>query len=208
MEDLLDLYAQPFDPLRPRIGFDEQPYQLLDDAHPSLPMTPGQLVREDYEYVRQGTCNLFLLVEPFAGWRHVQVTARRTTHDFARCLGELADFYFPDAEVIRVILDNLNTHQPEALYDLLPPAEARRILRKLEFHWTPKHGSWLNVAEIELSALTRQCLSRRIGQVSLLQSEIVSWESERNRERVRVDWRFTTPDARLKLQRLYPQISN
>ena len=207
MEDVLDLYEEPDDPTRPRVCFDERPCQLLEDVQQPLPPKPGQLAREDYEYRRKGVCNLFVYVEPFTGWRHVEATERRTKKDFARCMQRLVDEFLPEAEVIRVVLDNLSTHKPSALYEVLPPEQARRILRKLEFHYTPKHASWLNIAEVEISVLARQCLRRRIGDIDTLQREVDAWQQPRNRANKDVDWRFTTGDARIKLKQLYPKLS-
>lgn len=209
MEDVLDLYAEPNDPLRPRVCFDECPYQLIRETRQPLPAKPGQAVRYDYEYERGGTCNLFLFLEPNVGWRHVKITDRRTKHDFAQCMKELVDEHFPEAEVIRVVLDNLNTHTPAALHEAFEPAEARRLVRKLEFHYTPKHGSWRrwvqrNMAEIELSVLSKQCLDRRIPDQPTLRAEVAAWEAPRNDQHATINWRFTTPDARDKLKRVYP----
>jgi hypothetical protein len=204
MEDVLDLYAEPPDPKRPRVCVDERPYQLVSETRASLPAAPKRPERFDYEYRREGTCNLFLLARPEASWRHVDVTERRTGRDFAEQLRRLVDVHFPEAEVIRVVLDNLNTHTPAVLYEAFPPAEARRLARKLEFHPTPKHGSWLNMAEVELGVLLRQCLDRRIPDIGTLRREIAAWEGRRNTERATIDWRFTTTDARIKLHRLYP----
>ncbi len=204
MEDVLDLYAEPFDPARPQVCFDECPYQLVGDVRQSVPMEPGQPERVDYEYERKGTCNLFMLIQPLAGWRQVDMTDRRTKKDFAHQMKALVDDHFPDAAVIRVVLDNLNTHTPGALYDAFPADEARRIARKLEFRPTPKHGSWLNMAEIELAVLMRQCLDRRIGDAATVREEITAWEAKRNADRTMIHWQFTTPDARVKLKRLYP----
>ena len=204
MEDVLDLYEQPRDPRRPTVCFDELPYQLLGEVQPPLPARPGRPGRYDYEYERRGTANLFLCFEPKRGWRHVDVTERRTKGDFARQMRALVDRHYPEATVIRVVLDNLNTHTGGALYEVFEPAEARRILRKLEFHSTPKHGSWLNQAEIELSALSGQCLDRRIPDDATLRAEVAAWERERNRAGARVEWRFTTALARGKLDHLYP----
>jgi hypothetical protein len=201
MEDVLDLY---FDPGRPQVCFDERPYQLVAEARLPLPAHPGQPERYDYEYQRKGTCNLFAFFQPLAGWRHVKVTDRRTKQDFAPCMKELVDVYFPEAQVIRVVLDNLNTHTPAALYETFEPEEARRILRKLEFHPTPKHGSWLKMVEIELSVLASQCLDRRIPEVGTLEREVAAWEKERNDQGATVHWRFAVADARLKLSRFYP----
>ena len=204
MEDVLDLYAEPDDPRHPRVCFDECPYQLISDVRVRLPLQPGRPERYDYEYKREGTCNLFMFVQPHVGWRHVKVTDRRTAQDFAHCMKDLVDLHFPDAAVIRVVLDNLNTHTPAALYETFAAAEARRIARKLEFHHTPKHGSWLNMAEIELSVLSSQCLNRRLPDRQILACEVVAWEAQRNSDRVTINWRFTAPDARVKLKRLYP----
>jgi hypothetical protein len=204
MEALLDLYAEPYDPARPVVGFDETSKQLVAETRTPLPMAPGRPERVDYEYERNGTANLFLLCQPLRGWRHVDVTERRTKDDFARQMRDLVDRHFPDATVIRVVLDNLNTHTPAALYEAFPPAEARRVLRKLEFHYTPVHGSWLNMAEIEFSLLSRQCLGRRIPDRDILATEVAGWEAARNEQRATVRWQFTVDDARTKLHRLYP----
>ncbi len=204
MEDVLTLYAEPRDPSRPVVGFDELPYQLVDDARPPLPRQPRLPVRADYECVRRGTCNLFGCVEPHAGWRKIVVTDRRTKRDFAAMMRTLVDEWYPEATVVRVVLDNLNTHTGAALYEAFAPAEARRILARLEFHYTPKHGSWLNQMEIEWSVLTRQCVGRRIGDTETLAREVAAWQAARNAARVRVDWRFGVDEARTKLARLYP----
>jgi hypothetical protein len=204
MEDVLDLYEEEPDPERPKVCFDEQPYQMLSEVREPLPTAPGQPLRYDYQYQREGTCNLFLFFCPDTGWREVKVTAQRTAVDFAHCMKDLVDVHFPEALVIRVILDNLNTHTPAALYEAFAPEEARRILRKLEFHFTPKHGSWLNMAEIELSALTRQCLHRRLPNQERVACESAAWVKDRNAQGTTVQWRFTTTQARDKLQRLYP----
>jgi DDE superfamily endonuclease len=207
MEDVLDLYAEDFDPLRPVVCFDELPYQLVAETRLPLPMQPGKPIRYDYEYRRNGTCNLFMFFQPLADWRHVEVTEQRTKRDFAHQMKDLVDIHFPEVEVIRVVLDNLNTHSPAALYEVFEPQEARRIVRKLEFHYTPKHGSWLNMAEIEISVLDRQCLDRRLAEVCMVRSEVVAWETLRNDQRATVDWRFTTTKARSKLEFLYPSKS-
>jgi DDE superfamily endonuclease len=204
MEDLLDLYAEPFDPTRPIVGFDESSKQLVAETRIPLPMEPGHPERFDTEYARNGTANLFLFVQPRGGWRHVEVTERRTKDDFAHQMQTLVDRHFPDATVIRIVLDNLNTHTPAALYETFPAAEARRILRKLEFHYTPVHGSWLNMAELEFSMLSRQCLGRRIPDRDTLSTEIAAWETARNEQRATITWQFTVEDARRKLHRLYP----
>lgn len=205
MEDVLDLYAQPYDPRRPVVCFDERPCQLLMDVREPLPMKPGRPRREDNEYKRQGSCNLFLLFQPLAAWRKAVVTERRTSEEFAYQMKALVDEFFPQAEVIRVVLDNLNIHTPAALYQAFPAEEARRIARKLEFHYTPKHGSWLNMVEIEFSILVRQCLNRRLPDMESMRREVEAWEKERNDAKATVEWRFTTADARTKLQRLYPK---
>lgn len=204
MEDVLDLYAEPYDPTRPQVCLDECPYQLLSDVQPPLPVAPGQPVRVDYEYEREGTCNLFMFFEPHRGWRHVKVTDRRTAQDFAACLRDLVDTHYPDAALIRLVTDNLNTHSPAALYATFPAEEARRIARKLEWHYTPKHGSWLDMAEVELAILARQCLDRRIPDRETLEREVAAWEARRNVCQATVDWQFTTDTARDKLKRLYP----
>jgi hypothetical protein len=204
MEDLLDLYAEPFDPTRPVVGFDESSKQLVAETRMPLPLEPGHPERFDTEYVRNGTANLFLFVQPRGGWRHVEVTARRTKDDFAHQMQALVDRHFPDATVIRIVLDNLNTHTPAALYETFAAEEARRILRKLEFHYTPVHGSWLNMAELEFSMLSRQCLGRRIPDRDTLSTEVAAWEAARNGQCATITWQFTVEDARRKLHRLYP----
>ena len=207
MEDVLDLYAEPLQEKRPVVCFDERPCQLLGDVYAPLPVQPGQARREDYEYKRHGTANLFMMCQPLAGWRAVKVTEHRKKGDFAECMRELVDIYFPDAEVIRVVLDNLNIHSPSSLYEAFTPQEARRILRKLEFHFTPKHGSWLNMAEIELAILSRQCLKQRIPDQHKLADETLSWTARRNKEQAKIIWCFDVGQARTKLMRLYPDIS-
>jgi hypothetical protein len=204
MEDVLALYHEPYDPLYPMVCFDETSKQLIKETRIPLPTGPGQVQRYDYEYERNGVRNLFLFFEPLASRRHVKVTPRRTKKDWAWCMKQLADEFYPDAVCIRVVLDNLNTHNPAALYEVFEPAEARRLLDRLEFHYTPKHGSWLNMAEIEFSVLTRQCLDRRIPDATVLCQEVDAWESERNTNATQVNWRFTTENARIKLKRLYP----
>jgi DDE superfamily endonuclease len=208
MEDVLDLYAEPYDARRPVVGFDETSKQLIAETRVPLPAKAGQPTRYDYEYSRHGTRNLLLCCEPLRGYRHVAVTEQRTMQDFARQVKWLVDEGYPEADVIRVVLDNLNTHKPASLYETFAPAEARRILRKLEFHHTPKHGSWLNIAEIELSVFSRQCLDRRIGDEATLKREIMKLEEERNAVSAKIEWRFTTEDARQKLHRLYPSTSD
>ena len=207
MEDVRDVYARPCDPERPQVCFDEKSVQLIAETRHPLPLKPGQVERFDYEYQRNGTCNLFMYFQPLAGWRHVQVTERRTKVDFAHCMRYLVDECFPEAKVVAVVLDNLNTHSPAALYEAYEPAEAKRILDRLEFHYTPKHGSWLNMVEIELSVLSEQCLDERMPDEDSLRREIAAWESPRNERRATVHWRLSTSDARHRLKRLYPNVS-
>lgn len=204
MEDVLDLYAEPFQPWRPVVCFDERPVQLLSDTHDPLPMQAGRTRRYDYEYKREGTANLFVMCQPLAGWREVKATQQRKKVDFARCMQELVDVHFPYAEVIRVVLDNLNIHSPAALYDAFTPEQAWRILRKLEFHYTPKHGSWLNMAEIEILILSRQCLKRRVASLTQLADVSRTWTDARNTQQARIHWCFDVTQARTKLARLYP----
>ncbi len=204
MEDVLDLYAEPYDPQRPVVCFDESSTQLLADSRPSLPAAPGRPRREDYEYVRGGTRNLFLTCEPRAGWRHVAITRQRTMQDFALQMRWLVDQAYPDVPVVRVVLDNLNTHRTASLYEAFPPAEARRIAQRLEFHYTPKHGSWLNMAEMEFSVLARACLRGRNPDQDSLERAVNANVSERNAVASPINWRFTTRKARTKLRRLYP----
>lgn len=204
MEDVLDLYAEPYDPHFPVVCFDERPYQLVGETRQPLPVAPGQPQRYDYEYVRQGTCNLFTYLQPRVGWRHVVVTERRTKLDFAHRMQELSEVHFPHAERIRVVIDNLNIHTPAAFYEAFEPGAARRLVQRLEFHYTPKHGSWLNMVESELAVLSRQCLDRRIPESERLCSEIAAWEAERNARQAMVNWQFKTTDARIKLKRIYP----
>lgn len=204
MEDVLDVYARPPDPARPLVCFDEGSKELHGEVRDPLPMIPGHPLRYDTEYERQGTANLFLWCAPLLGQRGVTVTDRRTRVDFARAIRDLVDVQFPQAERIVLVLDNLNTHDPASLYLAYPPAEAKRLWDKLEIHPTPKHGSWLNVAEIELSVLGRQCLDRRIADRTTLAHEVAAWVAARNAEAVTVNWQFTTEDARTKLKHLYP----
>ena len=206
MEDVLDVYAEPYDPTRPKVNFDETSKQRLKETRQPLPAQPGKPQRCDYEYERNGTRNLFLFVEPQSGERHVHVTEQRTKVDFAHEMQWLVDICSPAAEVIRVVLDKLNTHTIASLYEAFEPAEARRIARKLELHYTPKHGSWLNMAAIELSVLQQQCLDRRIPDADTLKREIAAWERQRNAEQATIDWRFSITDARKKLARLYPSL--
>ena len=204
MEDVLEVYTRPADPRRPLVCLDETSKQLLRDARAPLPPAPGQPQRVDYEYEREGVVNLFLACAPLAGQRWVTVTARRTRVDWAHLIKELVDVRYPDAERVVLVQDNLNTHTPASLYEAFPPAEAQRLSEKLELHYTPKHGSWLNIAEIELSVLSRQCLARRVPDAATLVAEVAAWQARRNAHGSAVDWRFTTADARIKLKRLYP----
>jgi len=206
MEDVLDLYAEPDDPRYPQVCFDESPVQLTSETRCPLPARPGQPEGYDCEYKREGTANLFLFVQPLQGWRQVNVTKQRTKQDFARQMRLLVDGYFPTAERIRLVVDNLNTHTPAALYETFTPDEARRITRKLEFHYTPKHGSWLNMAECELAVLATQCLDRRMPNISTLRTEIAAWQIQRNQHQAKINWQFGTDLARVKLKRLYPPV--
>jgi len=206
MEDVLDLYAEAYDARRPQVCFDERPVQLLADVYASVSARPGHVRRYDYEYERGGTANLFVMCQPLAGWRVVRATDQRKKTDFAQCMKEWVDVHFPDAEVICVVLDNLNTHTPAALYDTFPPTEARRILCKLEFHYTPTHGSWLNMAEIEISILSRQCLKQRIATTEHLHKISEQWTHQRNAQKAMINWCFDVTKARTKLLRLYPSL--
>jgi hypothetical protein len=206
MEDVLDVYERPFDPARPVVCLDEASRQLLGEVRPPQPPAPGRPARHDPEYARGGVANLFLATEPLRGWRTVLVSDRRTRLDFARCVQELVDVHYPTAGKIVLVLDQLNTHTPASLYAAFPPAEAKRLADRLEFHHTPKHGSWLNMAEIELSVLERQCLRRRIEDRAALEREAAAWTARRNAAVATIDWQFTTADARTKLRRLYPAI--
>jgi transposase len=204
MEDVLDLYAEPPDPKRPVVCFDESPVQLIGETRQPIPAAPGQLERYDYEYKRNGTANLFVIVDAHRSWRKVKVTDSRAAVDFAACMRELSDVHFPEAERIRVVLDNLSTHSAGALYQAFPACEARRILRRLEFHYTPKHASWLNMVEIEIGVLRSQCLDRRIATKARLVSEVAAWERQRNASGASIQWMFTTDKARTKMGRAYP----
>jgi hypothetical protein len=208
MEDVLDVYHRPYDEKRPQVCLDETSKQLIGESVQPIPAEPGQPERFDYEYVRNGTANLFMISEPLAGWRHVMVTERRTAVDFAEVLRWLAEDVYPEAEKVVLVMDNLNTHKLASLYEAFPPEQARRLVERFEVHYTPKHGSWLNVAEIELSALSRQCLDRRIESTEELWKELEPWEEYRNEQQIGVNWRFTTADARIKLKRLYPTVQN
>ena len=204
MEDVLDLYAEPYDPKRPVVCFDETSKQLVSEKRSPIPAKAGRQERFDYEYQRNGTRNLFMTCEPLAGWRHVAVTGHRTMEDFADQMRWLVDEAYPEVGVVRVVLDNLNTHRAASLYETFEPKEARRVIQRLEFHYTPKHGSWLNMAEIEFSVFSNQCLNRRIEDEEALKREIAALETERNQAGATIEWRFTTTDARHKLRRIYP----
>lgn len=206
MEDVLELYAEPYDPTRPRVCLDEVPVQLVSETRTPQPVAPGQPARIDYEYKREGTCNLFVFCQPEVGYRHVTVTDRRTAQDFAHQLKALVDEYYPDADIIRLVTDNLNIHTPASLYETFVPEEARRIAAKLEWHYTPKHASWLNQVEIEIGVLSRQCLHRRIPTKATLQQEVAAWEAQRNAAKATIEWRFTSDKARTKLSRVYPDL--
>jgi hypothetical protein len=206
MEDVLGVYTRPYDPRFPQVCLDETSKQLLRETRAPLPIEPGQPERVDYEYERAGVLNLFMVCEPLMGQRWVTVTERRTKLDWAQQIKELVDVRYPAAERIVLVMDNLNTHSPASLYEAFPPAEAKRLVDKLEIHHTPKHGSWLNMAEIELSVLARQCLDRRVPDVDTLKAEVTAWQGRRNASDAAIDWRFTTADARIKLKRLYPSV--
>lgn len=206
MEDVLEVYTQPYDPKRPQVCMDETNKQLLSEVREPLPSQPGQVQRVDYEYQREGVADLFMFFEPLVGKRFVQVTDQRTRKDWAHAMKTLADEIYPQAEKIVIVMDNLNTHSPVSFYQTFEPEEALRLSNRFEFHYTPKHGSWLNMAEIELGVLTRQCLNRRIPDKATLEREVNAWQNDRNAKVVKVDWRFTTADARIKLKHLYPEI--
>jgi len=206
MEDVLEVYQRPYNPKRPQVCLDEASKQLIAETRLPVAAAPGRASRVDYEYVRNGTVNLFMMFEPLAGRRHVRMTDRRTKKDFAEAIKELSDERYPDAEKIVLVMDNLNTHSPASLYEAFEPSEARRLAEKLEVHYTPKHGSWLDMAEIELGIMNRQCLNRRLNDAVTLRREVAAWENDRNQRSTKVNWRFTTADARVKLRRLYPSI--
>jgi hypothetical protein len=210
MEDVLGVYQRPYDPVHPQVCMDEISVQLLSDVpgREPLPVISGHCAKEDYEYVREGVANIFMAFEPLAGRRHVSVTERRTKVDWALWVRELVDVHYPDAECVVLAMDNLNVHSPASLYEAFEPHEAKRIADKLEIHYTPKHGSWLNMAEIELSVLRGQCLDRRLPDIPTVAYEVGAWESDRNERHSTVDWRFTTDDARIKLKHLYPVIDD
>ena len=208
MEDVLEVYKRPHDPERPVVCLDETSKQLVAETRQPVPAAPGRPERIDYEYERNGTANLFMVTEPLVGQRYVTVTERRTAVDFAMVIRDLVDCAYADAEQIVLVMDNLNTHKLASLYEAFTPAEARRLAERLEIHYTPKHGSWLNIAEIELGILNRQCLDRRLGSVEVLKKEVRAWQRSRNNTCGTVDWQFTTKDARIKLKRLYPSIKD
>lgn len=207
MEDVLDVYELPYNPERPVVCMDEKPYQLLGDARKPLPMRPGDNQKTDSEYVRNGTCSIFAFVEPLGGTHHVSVREQRTAFDWAEEIKYLVDVMYPDAEKVILVMDNLNTHKTASLYKRYPADEARRIIKRLEIHYTPKHGSWLDIAEIELNVMTRQCLSRTIENIASLREELAAWEVERNTVAAKVNWQFRTADARVKLSSLYPMFT-
>lgn len=204
MEDVLAVYARPYDPRWPVVCMDEKPYQLLGHAREPIPAEPGRDRREDSEYVRHGTCSIFCWVEPLRGWRHVDAQSHRTRLDWAHQVERLLTVDYPDAETVVLVMDNLNTHTTGSLYEAFPPERAFRLAQRLEIHHTPKHGSWLNIAEIELSALSRQCLDRRVDDLAVLNTELVAWQQATNADQRQVNWHFTTADARVKLRHLYP----
>ena len=208
MEDVLQVYQRPYDPRFPVVCLDEASKQLIGEIAPADPVAPGKAARVDYEYERKGTCNLFMMCEPLRGWRHVKVTQRRTRKDWAFCIKELLDTHYPDAEKVVLVEDNLNTHSGASLYEAFPPEEARRLLNRLECHSTPKHGSWLDMAETELSILHRQCLDRRIDNAEEVAQQVAAWETDRNARQCRIHWTFTIATARVKLHQLYPPIEN
>ena len=206
MEDVLEVYTRPHDPARPLVCLDETSKQLVAETRTPIPMQPGQPARYDYEYERNGTASLFMLFAPVEGWRHVKVTERRTALDYAHVLKELSDVHFPKAEKIVLVQDNLNTHTPASLYEAFHPEEARRLVERFEWHYTPKHGSWLNMAESELAVLSGQCLDRRIPGRTALEREVAAWLDRRNTYHAKADWRFTSAEARIKLKSLYPAL--
>jgi len=206
MEDILAVYLRPYDPLRPVVCIDESSKQQIQEVFDELPLKPGEPVKFDSEYKRNGVSNLFMMFEPLRGWRHVKVTNTRTSVDFAKCVKELVDVHYADVEKIVIVMDNLNTHTEASLYKTFPPEEAFRIAQKLEIHYTPKHGSWLDMAEIEFSVLSRQCINRRIPDQETLIKEIEAWGNVRNANAIKCEWQFTTEDARIKLKKLYPTL--
>ena len=207
MEDVLDVYELPYNPELPVVCMDEKPYQLLKEAREPLPIRPGNDQKVDSEYIRNGTCSIFAFVEPLGGKHHISVREHRTATDWAEEIKYLVDVLYPEAEKVVLVMDNLNTHKTASLYKKYPATEARRIIKRLEIHYTPKHGSWLDIAEIELNVMTRQCLSRRIGDINTLRNELSAWEIERNAAAAKVNWQFKTTDARIKLKSLYPKFT-
>ena len=206
MEDILEVYQRPYDPHRPLVCLDETSKQLIAETRMPIAAKPGRPGRHDYEYQRNGTANLFMMFAPLEGWRHVKVTDRHTAVDYAQVVKELSDTHFPGSAKIVLVQDNLNTHKPASLYEAFSPAEARRLVERFEWHYTPKHGSWLDMAESELSVLSSQCLDRRISDQRVLKDEVEAWEADRNRKHAKANWQFTTADARVKLRRLYPAL--
>ena len=206
MEDVLEVYQRPHDPACPVVCVDETSKQLIAETRVPIAAKPGQPGRHDYEYRRNGTANLFMMFAPLEGWRHVKVTDRHTAVDYAQVLKELSDTHFPGSAKIVLVQDNLNTHKPASLYEAFPPTEARRLVERFEWHYTPKHGSWLDMAESELSVLSSQCLDRRIPDQRVLKDEVAAWEADRNSKHAKANWQFTTADARVKLRRLYPAL--
>jgi hypothetical protein len=208
MEDVIQTYLLPYDPRYPVVCFDEACKQLFGEVRQPLPTQPGSPAKQDYEYERKGVCNQLMMCEPLRGWRHVQVSARRTRQDYARCVQQLVDVYYPAAKKIRLVQDNLNTHDGASLYETFSPGQARRILNKIEFHYTPKHGSWLNMAETEIRIMNGQCLDRRLDSQVKIAQEVVAWERMRNVQKARIHWTFTLAAARRKLRKLYPSIED
>jgi uncharacterized small protein (DUF1192 family) len=206
MEEVLEVYHRPHDPACPLVCLDETSKQLIKETRVPIPARPGRPARTDYEYERNGTANIFMLFAPLDGWRHVAVTERHAAVDYAHLLKDVSDRWFPDAAKIALVQDNLSTHKPASLYEAFPPAEARRLVERFEWHYTPKHGSWLNMAETELSVLSSQCLDRRIATRQILIDEVTAWEAARNKHHAKADWQSTTADARVKLKRLYPSL--
>jgi hypothetical protein len=206
MEDILEVYRLPYDPNIPMVCMDEQPYQFIGEKREPVPMKPGKAAKEDYEYIREGTCSIFMFTEPLGGWRHVHASERRTKRDWALRIQELLEVHYPKVPKVRLVMDNLNTHGVSSLYETFAPEIALKLAKRLEIHFTPKHGSWLNIAEIELSAMTQQCLGRRIATIGELQKQVSAWENKRNADTKSVDWQFSTDKARIKLKWLYHKI--
>lgn len=204
MEDILDLYESEYDPEKPVVCVDEKPYQLLDNKIEPIQMKKGHSKKFDYEYKREGTCNIFMISEPFNDFRETKATETRKKEDFAQILKDISDVYYPNAKTIRLVMDNLNTHKLSILYEFYPPEEARRLVQRFELHYTPVHGSWLNIAEIELSVMSRQCTKRRLANMEILKNELSAWTNERNSNEIGINWRFRAKDARIKLKKLYP----